>query len=200
MPLPMDANMQIHTTPLATRRASLADTHVITGLDLQKLGGGLAANVRPTPETGFYRDGTTADIYYVAGSGQAYLLRTPGVRALLQPAEDAEAMLFASVSLRDEEVDRELCLLAEAADAIEAERIADGFYSYRDTLYYVSLSRVFLFEPAAEGPAWKSSEVVDFPRQATALEEDEVGALMLTVWAEARTVDHATGRKPRELF
>jgi len=196
----MDANMQIHTTPLAPRRASLADTHVITGLDLQILGGGLAANSRPTPETGFYRDGTTADIYYVAGSGQAYLLRTPGVRALLQPVSDAEAMLFASVSLTDEEVDRELCLLAEAADAIEAERIADGFYTYRDTLYYVSLSRVFLFEPAAEGPTWESSEVVDFPRQATPLDEDEVGALMLTIWAEARTVDQATGKNPSELF
>ncbi len=191
--------MPTHTTPLASSR-TLARTRVISGLELQRFALPTAANVRPTPEPGFYRDEQGTSIYYVAASGHAYLLRSPSCRALLVPADNADAIVLNGELLADEACDRELCLLAEAADALESERIEDGFYRHRGELYYVSLSRVFVMEQAADGPAWQAREVVDFPHQAQLLDDSERGALMLTLWAEARAVDRATGRLPRDLF
>ncbi len=199
MPLLEDAIMPTHTTPLAST-CTLARTRVITGAELSNFGCLAAANVRPTPEPGFYCDESQSCIYYVAASAHVYLLRTPKFRALLQPADDCEAVLLNAQLLDDEACDRELCLLAEAADAIEAERIADGFYTHRETLYYVSLARVFAFEQAADGPTWHAREVVELPQRAEMLEEDQRAGLMLTVWAEARAVDRATGKQPTELF
>ncbi len=154
----------------------LAKTRVITS---KRFPTDRAANIRPTLEPGFYRLGSS--VIYVAASGQVYRLRSPRHRVLLVRV-DGNEVLTAEAFDPD---DSELCVLAEAADSIEAARTSNGFYMHRvtETVYYVSLERVFVFD----GPSWR--EAVELPPNVDAFNHSD-----LTLWTAARTIDRFTGK------
>ena len=95
---------------------------------LRELGG--AANECPI-EPGFFVD--ASELLYVSARGLVYLVRdTMGTYCLIpRPAVPVAAV-------RDEEAedDRLACLVAEAADGIDRESLAIGWYQYRGYFFH----------------------------------------------------------------
>ena len=98
---------------------------------------GPAANDNPPPGPGLY----TLDerLLYVTSAGRVFIVRDQ-VAVQLTPVDD----LPEDAEPCDFELDRELCIVAEAADALEDERVELGVYAYGGHFYFVSERGVFL--------------------------------------------------------
>ncbi|MEZ4426304.1 MAG: hypothetical protein R3A51_01285 [Nannocystaceae bacterium] len=111
----------------------VARARVTDGGDLAFLRAHSPANERPAPEPGFYE--LDEQVFYSTARGQVYRVRTAAIAAMLEPVADLPEQ---AEFVDEDDYDRQLCILAEAADALEAESIEPGFYTRGEYLYYVS--------------------------------------------------------------
>ena len=97
----------------------------------------LAANENPPLGPGLYV--VDERLLYVTSAGRVFIVRDHAAVQLTPVDElpgDAEPCEF--------ELDRELCIVAEAADALEDERVQPGVYTCGGYFYFVSERGVFL--------------------------------------------------------
>ena len=170
--------------------------HVTDGTEFESLtSAGPAANGRPTPTPGMYQDDEGARVYYVTARGQAYLVRTPEAMSMLQPVDE---LPFAALEELDEDAyDRPLCILAEAADALESESISVGIYAHEGHYYYISEIGVYLLYGVKGARRFCAVSLPELPVGAQMVPEDQMHELPAALYMAIDDVEERADASPQ---
>ncbi len=173
--------------------------HVTDGAELESLDcAGPAANSRPAPTPGMYQDEEGARVYYVTARGQAYLVRSPEAPSLLQPVDAlpvAEAALLEE--LDEDAYDRALCILAEAADALESESVSVGIYEQDGHYYYVNEDGVYLLYGVKGARRFCAVTLPELPVGAQMVAEDQMHELPAALYLAIDDVEERADASPQ---
>lgn len=185
--------------PLASVNSArvVARIHVTDGADLEFiLDAGPAANGRPMPTPGMYRVETRT--YYVTARGQVYLVRAPGAAVQLRPVA-ALPSSSALTTLDDAEYDRQLCILAEAADALDAESVEPGIYECEGHIYYVNGAGVHMLYGANNGRRYSAVKLPELPVDAECITDDKLNELPSALYDAIAHIDQRADVSPQAL-
>ena len=125
------------------------------------------ANECPPPDPGFRA--SNGLVTYTTARGQVYVVRDGAGRICLQPVELDVA------TETDEIEDSQLLIVAEAADALDAE-IGDGWWALRFALFVRHLGDTWLIY--AKGDEYASVRVAEVPAAAVRLDVIPDAALL----------------------
>ena len=185
-------------SPLASLQGCVvAHIHVTNGAELEALSlAGPPANSRPMPTPGMFQEHALGRVYYVTARGQAYVVRTPEQPSMLQPA-DALPAGAALEELDEDEYDRALCILAEAADALESEDISVGIYEHDGHRYYVNEVGVYLIYGAPGARRFTAVTLPEMPAGAVMIEEDRLHELPAALYDAIDDVEESADASPQ---
>lgn len=194
--------MSIHVstpTPVPSIRSAnfgvVVPIHVTDGADIVEFMTGTAANGCPVPEPGMY--GEDGRIYYVTARGQVYLVRTADALATLQMRESLPS---GAEPVEEDDYDRQLCILAEAADALDADAIEPGLYEGDGHLYYVGDAGVFLLYRAAGHTDFHTVGLAELPASAVRIDDDRLHTLPGRLFEAVDCIEETAERSPGVLL